>query len=60
MSTEQLRNLAQLEKLFGSKWGGSGDVAELFGEAFVEAGDVESGHALVRNAPSPPRTERRR
>ena len=40
---EQLRNLAQLEKLFGSKWGGSGDVAELFGEAFVEAGDVEAG-----------------
>ena len=45
---EQLDNLAQLEKLFGPKWGGSGDVAELFGEAFVEAGDVESGHAVVR------------
>ena len=41
--TEQLRNLAQLEKQFGAKWGGSGDVAELFGEAFVEAGDVEAG-----------------
>jgi CHAT domain-containing protein len=41
--TEQLRNLAQLEKMFGSKWGGSGDVAELFGEALVEAGDVAAG-----------------
>jgi CHAT domain-containing protein len=41
--TEQLRVLAQLEKLFASKWGGSGDVAELFGEALVEAGDVEAG-----------------
>jgi CHAT domain-containing protein len=40
---EQLRNLTQLERLFGSKWGASGDVAELFGEAFVEAGDVEAG-----------------
>jgi CHAT domain-containing protein len=40
---EQLRSLAQLEKLFGSTWGRSGDVAELFGEAFVEAGDVEAG-----------------
>jgi CHAT domain-containing protein len=40
---EQLRNLEQLEKLFGAKWGGSGDVAELFGEALVEAGDLESG-----------------
>jgi len=41
--TEQLRNLEQLEKLFGLKWGGSGDVAELFGEALVEAGDLEAG-----------------
>jgi hypothetical protein len=41
--TEQLRALAQLEKLFAPKWGGSGDVAELFGEALVEAGDVEAG-----------------
>jgi tetratricopeptide (TPR) repeat protein len=40
---EQLRNLAQLEKLFGAKWGTRGDVAELFGQAFVEAGDVEAG-----------------
>jgi tetratricopeptide (TPR) repeat protein len=40
---EQLQNLAQLQKLFAPKWGSSGDVAELFGEAFVEAGDVETG-----------------
>jgi hypothetical protein len=40
---EQQRNLTQLESRFGSTWGGSGDVAELFGEAFVEAGDVEAG-----------------
>jgi CHAT domain-containing protein len=40
---EQLQNLAQLQKLFGPKWGSSGDVAELFGEAFVEAGDVDTG-----------------
>jgi len=51
---EQLRNLAQLEKLFGSKWGGSGDVAELFGEAFVEAGDVEKGMDWYETAVAAP------
>jgi CHAT domain-containing protein len=40
---EQIANLTQLEKLFGSKWGGIGRIAELFGEAFLEAGEVETG-----------------
>ena len=40
---EQLQHLTQLQNLFGPKWGSSGDVAELFGEAFVEAGDVDTG-----------------
>jgi hypothetical protein len=40
---KQLQNLTQLQKQFAPKWGSSGDVAELFGEAFVEAGDVETG-----------------
>jgi hypothetical protein len=40
---EQLNNLTQLEKMFGPKWGRSGAVAELFGEAFVEVGAVETG-----------------
>jgi hypothetical protein len=40
---EQHQNLMQLQKLFGRTWGICGDVAELFGEAFVEAGDVEAG-----------------
>jgi len=40
---EQRENLTQLEKLFGPKWGMSGAVAERFGEAFVEAGEVETG-----------------
>jgi hypothetical protein len=51
---EQLRHLAQLDKLFGSKWGGSGDVAELFGEAFVEAGDVEAGMGYYETAVAAP------
>ena len=51
---EQLRSLAQLEKLFGSKWGRSGDVAELFGEALVEAGDVEAGIQWYETAVAAP------
>jgi CHAT domain-containing protein len=51
---EQLRNLAQLERLFGSKWGDRGDVAELFGEAFVEAGDVEAGMKWYETAVASP------
>lgn len=52
--TEQLRALAQLEKLFAPKWGGSGDVAELFGEALVEAGDVEAGMQWYETAVGAP------
>jgi hypothetical protein len=47
---EQLQNLTQLQKLFAPKWGSSGDVAELFGEAFVEAGDVEAGMEWYQRA----------
>ena len=39
----QRNSLQQLEKQFGQGWGKSGSVAELFGEAFVEVGAVESG-----------------
>ncbi len=39
----QLSDLHELEKLFGDRWGGSGKVAERFGEAFVEAGAIEAG-----------------
>jgi len=51
---EQLRNLAQLEKMFAARWGRSGDVAELFGEAFVEAGDVEAGVQWYETAVAAP------
>ena len=39
----QVASLTKLEELFEAKWGSSGIVAELFGEAFVEAGAVERG-----------------
>jgi len=51
---EQLRDLTTLEKLFGSRWGGSGDVAELFGEALVEAGDLETGMQWYETAVAAP------
>jgi hypothetical protein len=51
---EQLDNLNRLAKLFGSKWGASGAVAELFGEAFVEAGDVETGMIWYERAVAAP------
>ena len=47
---EQLRNLEQLARLFDGKWGARGDVAELFGEALVEAGDLEAGMAWYERA----------
>jgi CHAT domain-containing protein len=39
----QLEKLKQLEASHARKWGAKGDVAELFGAAFTEAGDIESG-----------------
>jgi tetratricopeptide (TPR) repeat protein len=41
----QLNSLKRLEDLVAGKekWGKQGAVAELFGEAFVEAGNIESG-----------------
>jgi CHAT domain-containing protein len=50
----QLNNLTHLEKLFGPRWGKSGAVAELFGEAFVEAGDVETGMKWYEQAVAAP------
>jgi CHAT domain-containing protein len=38
----KLASLRRLEQQF-ERWGRKGDVAELFGEAFAEAGDVEAG-----------------
>ena len=51
---EQLANLTELETRFESKWGKSGDVAELFGEAFVEVGDVETGMRWYERAVAAP------
>ena len=39
----KLDSLRQLETRYAARWGTQGDVAELFGAAFVEAGDVEAG-----------------
>ena len=51
---EQRNSLQQLEKQFGQRWGKSGSVAELFGEAFVEAGAVESGMHWYERAVAAP------
>ena len=37
----QVNKLQELEKLFGERWGRSGAVAELFGQAYAEAGATE-------------------
>jgi hypothetical protein len=50
----QLTSLYTLATLFGDKWGRSGAVAELFGEAFVEAGAVESGMHWYERAVAAP------
>ena len=50
----QLNNLSRLEERFKGVWGRSGDVAELFGEAFVEAGDVSHGLAWYESAVAAP------
>lgn len=47
---DQLEDLSKLETLFGDTWGASGAVAERFGEAFVEAGDVKRGMAWYERA----------
>ncbi|HVJ27355.1 MAG TPA: CHAT domain-containing protein, partial [Vicinamibacterales bacterium] len=39
----KLDSLRQLETRYAARWGTQGDVAELFGDAFVEAGDVDAG-----------------
>jgi hypothetical protein len=53
-SRNKLANLTELETRFESKWGKSGDVAELFGEAFVEVGDVETGLRWYERAVAAP------
>ena len=40
--TRKLESLRQLETLYADRWGTRGDVAELFGEAFAESGDIDS------------------
>ena len=50
----QLNSLRKLEELFEEKWGKSGAMAELFGEACVEAGDVESGIRWYEKAVTAP------
>lgn len=52
--SKQLQQLERLERLFAAKWGDSGDVAELFAEALVEAGDVEAGMRWYERAVSAP------
>jgi hypothetical protein len=51
---EQLDELRLLETLFAPKWGDSGAVAELFGQAFVEAEDVDAGMRWYERAVSAP------
>ena len=51
---DQRNRLQQLEKKFGQGWGKSGSVAELFGEAFVEVGAVESGMHWYQRAVTAP------
>ena len=50
----QVASLTRLEELFAKKWGGGGQVAELFGEAFAEAGAVERGLRWYENAVASP------
>ncbi len=54
--TTQLNNLRKLETLAAEKeqWGKNGAVAELFGEAFIEAGDTESGIQWYEKAATAP------
>ena len=39
----KLESLRQLETRYAARWGMQGEVAELFGDAFAEAGEVEAG-----------------
>jgi hypothetical protein len=50
----QLEELRLLETLFAQKWGDIGAIAELFGQAFVEAEDVEAGMRWYERAVSAP------
>jgi hypothetical protein len=43
LQLNKLRKLEEVSESDGRDWGKNGDVAELFGDAFVEAGAVESG-----------------
>jgi CHAT domain-containing protein len=50
----QRERLHQLESRLASNWGGRGDVAALFGEAFTDAGDVEAGLRWYERAVAAP------
>ncbi len=50
----RLESLRKLDAKFGAGWGQSGDVAELFGEAFAEAGDVEASVKWYETAVAAP------
>ena len=50
----KLESLRQLESRFAARWGMSGDVAELFGDAFAEAGGVEAAFGWYEAAMSVP------
>ncbi|MEO5895363.1 MAG: CHAT domain-containing protein [Vicinamibacterales bacterium] len=50
----KLDSLRQLESTFAAQWGARGDVAELFGEAFFEAGDIEAGLKWYQTAVTAP------
>jgi len=39
----KLESLRHLEALYAARWGMQGDVAELFADAFAEAGDIDAG-----------------
>jgi hypothetical protein len=49
-ATRQLDTLRKLVEKHKNGWATRGDVAELFGEAFVETGDVEAGLEWYRRA----------
>jgi hypothetical protein len=51
---EQLRKLLRLDAQFGDKWGKKGSVAELFGEAFAEAGDLDKSERWYTRAVKAP------
>jgi tetratricopeptide (TPR) repeat protein len=52
--TEQLEKVRHLEARFGALWGGMGAVAEAFGVAYKEAGDLSAAIAWLERALAAP------